>query len=127
MSSDSADPLYSRWGKRKKAEYFQAHEYDDFDEWYADKEKKEDAFSQAFNNRILSDFVLFWKDKDGNTFGEPIAAERFCEFENIRRLMWDCEDIFSPPSYVPLKERWTQLIKDTCHKFIMIFKPYFCK
>ena len=93
------------WGKRKKSEYLRAHEYDDFEEWYVDKEKKETAFGQAFNNRILSDFALFWKDKDGNTFGAPIDAERFCEFENMRRLMWDCEDIFSPLSYVPLKGR----------------------
>lgn len=115
------------WSKRKKAEYFQAHEYDDYEEWYADKEKKETAFIQAFNDRIFSDFVLFWKKKDGNACGNPIDAERFCEFGHMMRLLNDCEDIFSPPSYVPLKERWAQLIKDTWRKFIMIFKPYICK
>ena len=31
----------------------------------------------------------------------------------MMRLRWDREDIFSPPSYVPLKKRWAQLIKDT--------------
>lgn len=115
------------WGRRKRAEYFRANEYDDFAEWYAEKEKKETAFIQAFNDRIFSHFALFWKDKDGNIFGNPIDAERFCEFDNMMRLLGDCEDIFAPPSYVPLKKRWAQLVNDTWHKFIMIFKPYFCK
>lgn len=37
------------------------------------------------------------------------------------------EKMPAPPSYVPLKKRWAQLVNDTWHKFIMIFKPYFCK
>ena len=115
------------WGRRKRTEYFRAHEYDDFSEWYAEKEKKETAFIQAFNDRIFSHFALFWKDKDGNIFGKPIDTERFCEFDNMMRFLSDCEDIFAPPSYVPLKKRWVQLVNDTWHKFIMIFKPYFCK
>lgn len=103
MSVDTADPLYSRMGQEKESGIFRAHEYDDFAEWYAEKEKKETAFIQAFNDRIFSHFALFWKDKDGNIFGNPIDAERFCEFDNMMRLLGDCEDIFAPPSYVPLK------------------------
>ena len=86
-------------------------------------------------NGIMGDFLSLLpfqegdkvKDKDGNIFGNPIDAERFCEFDNMMRLLGDCEDIFAPPSYVPLKKRWAQLVNDTWHKFIMIFKPYFCK
>ena len=27
------------WGRRKRTEYFRAHKYDDFSEWYAEKKK----------------------------------------------------------------------------------------
>lgn len=115
------------WGKRKKAEYFQAHEYDDFPEWQEKRDAHERQFNACFKEHILDRYAVFHKDRDGNAFGGPIDSDRFCEFDEMMRLMWDCKDLFSPPSYVPLKEQWAQLIKDTWRKFIMIFKPYICK
>lgn len=115
------------WGNLKRAEYFQAHEYDDFPEWQEKRETLKKQFNAYLKKHILDRYAVFYKDCDGNAFGEPINADRFCEFDNINRFLWDCEDLFSPPSYVPLKERWGKLIKDTWHKFIMVFKPYFCK
>lgn len=35
-------------------------------------------------------------------------------------------DIFNQP-IEPLKTRWKNLIKATWKRFVMIFKPYFCK
>lgn len=35
-------------------------------------------------------------------------------------------DIFQQP-IEPLKTRWKNLIKSTCKRFVMIFKPYFDK
>ena len=114
-------------GKRKRAEYFQAHEYDDFPEWQEKCDAKKRQFNACFKVHILNQYAVFYKDRDGNTFGDSIDADRFCEFDEVNRFCWDCEDLFSPPFYVPLKERWVQLIKDTWQKFIMVFKPYFCK
>lgn len=115
------------WGKRKRAEYFQAHEYDVFPEWAKKCDEQERQFIALFTEDILDKYAVLHKDRDGNTFGEPLEAKRFCKFDDVNRFRWDCKDLFSPPSYVPLKERWAQLIKDTWRKFIMIFKPYICK
>lgn len=37
------------------------------------------------------------------------------------------EDVLIPVKYVPLKIRWKEIIKDTWNRFLMTFKPYFCK
>ena len=115
------------WGKRKKSEYLRAHEYDDFGEWQEKRYFQEQQFNACFKEHILNHYAVFYKDRYGNVFGEPIDSDWFCEFDEMMRLRWDCKDIFSPPSYVPLKKRWAQLIRDTWNRFIGIFKPYFCK
>lgn len=38
----------------------------------------------------------------------------------------DMRDIFQQP-IEPLKTRWKNLIKSTCKRFVIIFKPYFDK
>ena len=114
------------WFKRKRAEYYEAHAYDNYLEWSKERDERTKRFNALFEEDILDKYAVLLKDRDGNTFGESIDAKRFCKFDDVDLFRWDCEDLFSPPS-VPLKERWAQLIKDTWHKFIMIFKPYFCK
>lgn len=113
------------WGKRKKAQYFQNHEYDDLDEWMAAEEKKENLFYQAFEEEISNCYALCYNGSKGvllNHNGEPAKVEH----PDIYRLYGKCQDIFSTPR-LPLKERWIQLLKDTRHAFIMIFKPYICR
>lgn len=114
------------WGKRKKAEYYEAHQYDDYPEWVEERNERARLFKSLLEKDILDKYAVLHKDRDGNIFGEPIDAKRFCKFDDVDCFLCHCEDLLSPP-YVPLKERWAQLIKDTWHKFVMIFKPYFCK
>ena len=48
------------------------------------------------------------------------------DFDQMYTLTDDMRDIFTPP-IEPLKTRWKNLIKSTWKRFVMIFKPYFCK
>lgn len=114
------------WGKRKKACYCQAHEYDDIEEWYREKEKKEHQFKDIIKQEILDKYVLCFKDVDGNILTALDGNPAVDSSPDTWRLMNACEDMFSAP-YMPLKTRWVHLIKDTWHALAMLFKPYFCK
>lgn len=116
------------WGKRKKAQYHQNHEYDDFGKWYEEKLEKEERLDRALRDyfRVMG-YGLVFADKDGRVV--PVNGEyiTLTHCYDLYRLASDCEDIFGPVKYVPLKQRWKELLKDTWDRFLMIFKPYFCK
>lgn len=113
--------------RRKKYEYFRAHEYDDFPEWCEKYEAEKDKFNDCFKRIILDHYNLTYKNSNGESFGDPIPSDRFLEFDEINLFRYDCADIFREPVEVSIKARWKSLIKDTWKKFIGKFKPYFCK
>lgn len=116
------------WGKRKKAQYCQNHEYDDYLDWHMARIDRQDKLEQALRDyfRVMR-YGIVHIDNDGRII--PKGGEYVVETEyyDLYRLADDCEDIFAPVKYVPLKQRWKELLKDTWSKFSMIFKPYFCK
>lgn len=116
------------WGKRKKMQYLEEHRYDDYGEWVEEEYKQREAFNDAVKERIFNNYAVYLKDCAGKAYGDPIDAECFCNLDSTDRLLFDCEHIFSPPKeFLPLKKRWSSLIKDTWQRLIGIFKPYFCK
>lgn len=119
------------WGKRKKMQYLEAHRYDcydDYPEWMEEQNKQRKEFNDAIKEHIFDHYAVYFKDCDGEVYGNPIDAGCFCDLDNAERFRWECENIFSSPKeFVPLRKRWVNLIKDTWHGFIGIFKPYFCK
>lgn len=116
------------WGKRKKAEYRNNHEYDDYPEWAEKQIKQNELFRLYLKEYILNQYAVFYKDHDGEVVGEPVDVQSFLESYDVLRLQGACEDLFSPPQdIIPLRKKWGNLIKETWHSFIGVFKPYFCK
>ena len=96
------------WGRKKKALYYCWHEYDGFEKWLEDEERKDKAVMDILNTYL------------GDS-GEKSPSYL------ISDIRYKLEDALIPVKYVPLKIRWKELIKDTWNRFLMIFKPYFCK
>lgn len=107
------------WGRRKKALYYLNHQYDDMDEWYCEQCRKDQAVMEILEP-YLGDLATIQNPefmKPGEKSPSPLIYD-------IRHKL---EDALIPVKYVPLKIRWKELIKDTWNRFLMIFKPYFCK
>ncbi len=116
------------WGRRKKAEYHYNHQYDDIGEWYEKRIDQEAKFREAFKDYLETmGYGVVYAHKDGCVV--PVNGEYTVQKEcrDIYRFMDACEDIFLPVKYVPLKNRWKCLLKDSLDRLLMIFKPYFCK
>ncbi|MBQ6053006.1 MAG: hypothetical protein IJL30_06975 [Clostridia bacterium] len=107
------------WGRRKKALYYLNHQYDDMDEWYCEQYRKDQAVMEILEP-YLGDLATIQNPefmKPGEKSPSPLIYD-------IRHKL---EDALIPVKYVPLKIRWKELTKDTWNRFLMIFKPYFCK
>ena len=107
------------WGRRKKTLYYIAHEYDDCDKWYCEEERKNRAVMEILKP-YLGDLATI-QNPEFIKSGEESSSYLIYEIRN------KLEDALIPVKYVPLKIRWKELIKDTWNRFLMIFKPYFCK
>lgn len=91
------------WARRKRAIYYQNHEYDDFGDWYDKERQKEEAMKTLL--------VKYFPDDKAR-----IAV--------AKGISYEAEDIFVPVKYKPLRTRWKELVKDTWDAFLMIFIPY---
>lgn len=104
------------WGKRKKAQYYENHHYDDYDDYIEEKESNVIKVEKAIRKYI-------------EMYGSDIPSIEEHNYNltcGLYNLSSELKDIFAPVRYAPLKEKWKSIIKDTWQSFIMIFKPYFC-
>lgn len=112
------------WGKRKKARYYDNHEYDDFGEFY-EKEEANRAEFERLLSEWLNGYEIVWRGNDGEN--HPIDKRLHIQLEAWR--IRDGYDEFAHP-FQPKKSiasLWASVIKETCHRLVMVFKPYFCK
>ena len=115
------------WGRRKKALYYRAHEHDGFAEFVEERERQNREVEKALHNYLNTHGYSIVYASQGKAVFLNDDHETLKEYCEIYRLTSDLQDIFAPVKYVPLKSRWKELIKDTWNRFLMIFKPYFCK
>ena len=109
------------WGRRKKAQYLMNHEYDGYVEFIEEREKQESYVEKAMKEWLdHNGYVIALNTNDDTRLDVDKFSDIYCLSDSMR-------DIFSPVKYEPLKKRWGKLLKDTWQRFLMIFKPYFCK
>lgn len=114
------------WPKRKRVEYFRAHEYDDFAEWHIAHEKRELCFRKLFLEQV-EDCDIYWKD-DTREDRKPLDVENDWIIGERLRIMCNVYEGEAHPIVIKsLKQEWKELIKKTWNSFIAVFKPYFCK
>lgn len=94
------------WGRRKKARYYENHQYDDFEEWYLGQEKQENALRDILKEKF------------------PDIEEEIGMALSCTDLKYRLQDLYAVQP-LKLRQRWEQLIKDTTHHIAMWFVPYF--
>lgn len=119
------------WGKRKKMQYIENHRYDDYGKWIDKEIADEDAFLKAFQETFAEKYAICFKDGNGDveTFGgKPYILDENGYLGAVTELFHRAYEILSTPQpYEPLRKKWMTLIKETWHRFIGVFKPYFCE
>lgn len=118
------------WGKRKKMQYIENHQYDGVCEYMEERFDKEQKFRKAFREQIDAKYAICHKDSNGEILkgadGKPYALDEDCYVDSVYKLGLEAENIFHQPKpYEPLRKKWAALIKETWHRFIGVFKPYF--
>lgn len=111
--------------RKKKYEYYKAHEYDDFPEWHEKQEAREEKMIELLDE-FLKDLVLCHKDVEGNYY--PINKEEHIRYADYR-VRYGYEEFLAKQNAEenPPQNPWKQAIVWTWKKFIGFFKPYFCK
>jgi len=115
------------WGRRKKTLYYKYHEYDGFAEFVEELDRQDREVEKALYNYLNIYGYGIVHASQGKAVFQNDDHETLKEYSGIYRLASDLRDVFAPVKYEPLKSRWKELIKETWNRFLMIFKPYFCK
>ena len=111
--------------RKKKAEYYFNHEYDDFPEYAKEQDGKEQKFNELLNG-FLCGYEICWKDEKGEY--HPINTALHIQYESYR-IRYDYEDYLAELQAKKNKPQnpWKKAILWSWQRFINFFKPYFCK
>lgn len=109
----------------KKAEYYFNHQYDDFSEWAAKQEGKEEKFNELLND-FFRGYELCWKGENGEY--HPINTALHIQHE-AHRIRYGYEEYLRKQEEKenPYQNPWKKAILWSWDKFVNFFKPYFCK
>lgn len=121
------------WLPRKRCRYYEAHKYDDAGDWYEEQYEQEQQLEKALETylkRIGADILPI--DIEGNPIKNPKGEyikfnKEWSKYPDLGDFYFKCKDVLAPYKYESLRTKWKNLIKETWQKFIMLFKPYFCK
>ena len=111
--------------RKKKAEYYRNHEYDDFPEWHEQEIAKEEKIIELLNN-FIGESDICWKDNEGKYY--PLDKNEYIRQE-AWRFRHDFEDFIRDQNAKlnPPQNPWRKAISWSWHRFVDFFKPYFCK
>lgn len=109
--------------KKKKSEYYENHEYDDFYNWVIENEKKQDKFNCLIAEAFKA-YSLCWKDEDGKLHESNKEA---IINDAAWRIRSEYEEFAYPVIHKKLRSEWRELFVKTYNSFVDKFKPYFCK
>ena len=114
------------WGKKKRFQYAQAHEYDGLVDWYEEHERKEAIMAKTISNNLAQwQLSLHRSGVDGSTAPvEDINAE----IEVLAHWIVDeYEQAAHPVQRPTLCQEWKNLLHKTWRHIIGHFAPYFTK
>lgn len=114
------------WGKKKRFQYAQAHEYDDLAEWVQKHEQAETEMGAAISSSLnMWNLSLHHPSVDGSI--SPVL-DLTAEIEVISHWIVDeYEQKVHPVPHLTLRQEWKTLLHKTWKRFIQFFAPYFEK
>lgn len=111
--------------RKKKAEYYHNHLYDDFPEYMQEQDAKTEKIIELIE-KLIGEFEICWKNENGIYM--PIDTKAHLRYE-AWRVRSDFED-FLREIYAkknPYQNPWKKAVLWTWERFTRFFKPYFCK
>lgn len=108
------------WARKKKALYWQDHQYDDMGPWFEKRQEQEEIMRTTLLF-ALEDREVYWRDFEGKL--QPACKTELVE-ERAFAAMEQYEDAAHPHAYVSLKQKWKTLLSETWDAFLDLFRPY---
>lgn len=102
------------WPKKRYAEYWESHQYDDFDQVWDTMIREETAFEEALMI-LLKDRTVCWTDADGklNPIPNDFIVNDF-RAESFNQALLHYEQKAHPHvNKPPVRKRWANLIRET--------------
>lgn len=121
------------WPRRRKAEYWASHQYDDVGEYYERVELSEQVLTKELLKMLNRYEVVYhpaWSDVLEDENGEKkwektiVMDKKEVVAGAVSQIRMEYEDAAHPFVYKSLKQEWKELIKKTWNKFLDIFRPY---
>lgn len=112
------------WGKKKRFQYAQVHEYDDMAAWYQSQERNAPAMAAAIT-QCMERWNLNFHHPMPDGSQVPVEDQK-SEIEAVAYWVADeYEREIHPPKHLRLRDEWALLMKKTWKQFVRSFAPYF--
>lgn len=121
------------WPRRRKAEYWASHQYDDIGEHYEKTHEQQEILEKELLKFLGPYEVVYhpeWaevlEDENGEKKWEKTIVVNKEELvaSHVSRMHMDYEDAAHPYVHKTLKQEWKELIKKTWNRFADKFRPY---
>lgn len=110
------------WPRKKKAEYWASHQYDDLPAYMEAQEHQLTALTKILTKELKL-YEICWRGNDGVL--EPAYDCKVDFIENLASsIRFDYETQMHPYGHIPLKTEWHNVIGHTWEAFLNCFRPY---
>ena len=111
------------WPRKRKAEYWESHQYDGLPAWMENLDKKEEAMWNSLSI-VLKPYELCRRDDTGKLL--PVCKmDLRKECYTLYEMCQNYEDAVHPVSYPTLRKEWKDLLWKTWNRIADHFRPYF--
>lgn len=108
------------WPRKRKVEYFAAHEYDGYEEHYLEMERQQECMRKAMKKALIG-YELIRRGADGKPI--PVCELEFLNTE-ANSVFFEYEENAHPSSYTTLKADWKAVLCRTWNAFADHFRPF---
>jgi len=111
------------WPRRRKALYWEVHQYDGCDEWFENVVAQDTAMEEAIR-QMLAMTELYSRDCDGQLY--PLCKEDVIA-AGVSDARYHYEEACHPVVYPSLRQEWRRCLQKTWKKIYDTFAPYFVR
>lgn len=108
------------WHRKRKAEYFAAHQYDGMADYYEELYRKQECMRKAIK-KGLHGYELIHRDMEGKPI--PVCTEEFLEMQSDG-VFYEYEGKAYPFNPTTLREEWGKFLRKTWDAFANHFRPF---
>lgn len=110
------------WPRKRKAEYWAAHEWDGIDVTYQTEMHQDEALEKALI-KAFDIYEFCMRDSKGHLVPPGYCKREIIE-NQVPNIRWEYEQAAHPYTYISLKSEWKKVLRRTWEEFLDIFRPY---